>query len=93
MRVKLRVTFFTRIFMRYKLTLERRKKDGKVVEENMPIRIAVNHLGNRITLSTGYRTDLKAWNADKEAVKQGHINKQGEPYNIINANDSLINTP
>lgn len=72
--------------MRYKLSLERRKKDGKVIEENMPIRITVNHMGNRITLSTGYRTDLKAWNEDKKVVKQGHVNKQGEPYNIINAN-------
>jgi integrase len=86
MRVKLRVTFLTRISMKYKFTLERRKKDGEVIEKNMPIRIVVNHLGKRITLSTGFRIDKKAWSAKKEVVKPGFINKQGEPYNIINAN-------
>ena len=80
----MRVTFLTRISMRYKFTLERRKKLGEVIEKNMPIRIVVNHLGKRITLSTGFRTDLEAWNVDEGKVKQGYINQQKEAYNIIN---------
>jgi len=71
--------------MRYKFTLEKRKKDGIVIVQNVPIRITVNHNKQRITLSTGYRIDQKAWNPDRQQVKQGHYNKLGEPYNIINA--------
>lgn len=85
MRVTLRVTFLHAFFMKYKLTLERRKKNGIVIEENMPIRITVNHMSQRITLSTGYRVDLVAWNSKDEIVKHGYINKNGNPYNIINS--------
>jgi integrase len=71
--------------MTYKFTLERRKKDGVLIDKNMPIRISVNHNKQRITLSTGYRVDLKSWDENAQVVKKGFINKQKEPYNIINA--------
>ena len=71
--------------MKYKLSLEKRKKEGALIEDNVPIRITVNHNGQRITLSSGYRTDKTAWDIGAQAVKQGYINKQKEPYNIINS--------
>ncbi len=84
MRVKLRVTFL-HPEMKYKLSLEKRKKDGVLIEDNVPIRISVNHNGQRITLSTGYRTDVKAWDEAGQVIKQGFYNNQKEPYNIINS--------
>ncbi|MBR8536098.1 phage integrase SAM-like domain-containing protein [Carboxylicivirga mesophila] len=75
--------------MRYKLSLEKRKKDGEIIIENVPIRIAVNHNGQRITLSTGYRIDAKAWDEKGQVVLQGYHNKQKEPYNIINSKLAL----
>ena len=89
MRVKLRVIFSHAKNMRYKLSLEKRKKDGVLIEVNVPIRITVNHNGQRITLSTGYRIDSKAWDENAQVVKQGFINKQKEPYNIINSKLAL----
>ncbi|MCW3806132.1 site-specific integrase [Plebeiibacterium marinum] len=71
--------------MKYKLSLEKRKKNGVLIEDNVPIRITVNHNGQRITLSTGYRTDVKAWDESGQMVKQGFYNKQKEPFNIINS--------
>ncbi len=75
--------------MRYKLTLEQRKKLGVVIEKNIPIRISVNHNGQRITLSTGFRTDKTHWAVVAQVVKQGYINTQNEPYNIINSKLAL----
>lgn len=70
--------------MRYRFSLERRKKDGKLVTDNMPIRISLNHNGKRKTLSSGFRVDEKQWDEKKEQVKQGYVNKDGEYYNKIN---------
>jgi len=74
--------------MKYKLSLERRKKNGKVVVENVPIRIVVTHNYKRITLSTGFRVDFKSWNEQQQVVRRGVVNKQGEPFNFINSNIS-----
>lgn len=71
--------------MKFKFTLEKRRKDGELVVKNLPIRIAVNHSMKRLTLSTGYNVDLIAWNADKEKVKQGFTNRDGITYNVINS--------
>lgn len=72
--------------MKYKFTLEKRKKDGVLIEKNVPIRITINNQGKRITLSTGYRIDKIAWDETAQIVKQGYFNNQKEPYNIINSN-------
>ncbi|MBS2100842.1 integrase catalytic domain-containing protein [Carboxylicivirga linearis] len=88
MRVKLRVIIL-HAEMRYKLSLEKRKKLGELIKDNVPIRITVNHNGQRITLSTGYRIDTNAWDESGQVVKQGFFNKQKEPYNIINSNLAL----
>lgn len=85
MRVKLRVTILHAKSMRYNFSLERRKKDGVLIENNMPIRIAINHNNQRMTLSTGFRVDLKSWDESMQIVKKGFVNKQKEPYNIVNA--------
>ncbi len=61
--------------MRYKLTLEKRKKKGVLIKKNVPIRISVNHNGKRITLSTGFRTDVTAWDKSDQVINKGFINK------------------
>ena len=71
--------------MKYKISLEKRKKEGKLVVENVPIRITVTHDYNRITLYTGFRIDFDSWDIDHHVVKRGHKNKQGQPYNFINS--------
>lgn len=71
--------------MRYRIVLEKRKKNGKLIKENVPIRIVVNHKGQRLTLTAGFNIDSSSWNSDREAVKQGHSNAKGEPYNYINS--------
>lgn len=38
-------------------SLESRKKDGKAIVENVPIRMRVMYQGQRIEFTTGYRID------------------------------------
>ena len=50
-----------------RFALEKRKKDGELITENVPIRMYVNYNGKRVDFSTGYRTDAKKW--DEKAGK------------------------
>ncbi len=45
--------------------LESRKKNGKPITENVPIKMRVGYLGKRIDFSTGYRIDKKKWDTNK----------------------------
>jgi len=66
-------------------SLESRKKDGKVVVNNIPIRMRVIYGGKRVDFSTGYRIDTAKWDADKQRVKNGCTNKIKQSASEINA--------
>ncbi len=65
--------------------LESRKKDGKAIVENVPIRMRVIYHGQRIEFTTGYRIDTAKWDADKQRVKNGCTNKLKQSASEINA--------
>lgn len=63
---------------------ESRKKDGVVIEDNVPIRMRVVFGGQRVDFSTGYRIDISKWNPDKQRVKNGCTNKLKQSAADIN---------
>jgi len=65
-------------------TLERRKKNNVLVTDNVPIRMRVIYIGNRIDFSTGYRIDESKWESDKQRVKNGCANKLKQSSSEIN---------
>lgn len=65
--------------------LESRKKDGKLIIENVPIRMRVVYVGHRVDFTTGYRVDVAKWDSDKQRVKNGCINKLKESASDINS--------
>ena len=65
--------------------LEGRKKNGVVITENVPIRMRVNYDGHRVDFTMPYRIDVDKWNAAKQRVKNGCMNKLGVPASEINA--------
>ena len=56
-------------------TTENRKKDGKLIIDNVPIRMRVIYGGKRIDFTTGYRIDSSKWDSNKQRVKNGCTNK------------------
>ena len=64
---------------------ENRKKDGKPIVDNVPIRMRVTYGGKRVDLSTGYRIDVSKWDNDKQRVKNGCTNKLKQSASEINA--------
>lgn len=66
-------------------SLESRKKDGKAIVENVPIRMRVIYCGMRIEFTTGYRIDVAKWDANKQRVKNGCTNKLKQGASEINA--------
>lgn len=65
--------------------LEQRKKGGKTVTENVPIRMRLTFGGKRIELSTGFRIDADKWDDAKMRVKPKYSNKQKQTAADINA--------
>ena len=65
-------------------SLENRKKDGVPVVENVPIRMRVIFLNNRVDFSTGYRIDISKWDFEMQKVKNGCTNKLKQTASDIN---------
>lgn len=65
--------------------LERRKKDGVLITENVPIRMRVIYNSKRIEIATGYRIDASKWDSDLQQVKRGCTNKLKQSATEINA--------
>lgn len=65
--------------------LENRKKDGKPVVENVPIRMRVVYSGHRIEFTTGYRIDAAKWDNKLQRVKNNCTNKLKQTASEINA--------
>ena len=66
-------------------TLEKRKKAGVIVVENVPIRMRVIYNCKRVEFTTGYRIDAVKWDAAKQRVKFGCTNKLKQSASEINA--------
>lgn len=66
-------------------SLEKRKKDGKPVVENVPIRMRVIYNNQRIKFTTGYRIDAAKWDEDRRRVKNGCTNKLKQTAAEINS--------
>lgn len=65
--------------------LESRKKDGKPIVENVPIRMRVVYNNQRVEFTTGYRIDVSKWDAEKQRVKNGCTNKLKQTSAEINS--------
>lgn len=65
--------------------IEKRKKDGKPIVDNIPIRMRVIYNHKRIEFTTGYRIDATKWDEDKQRVKNGCTNKLKQSASEINA--------
>ncbi len=72
--------------------LESRKKDGKPIIENVPIRMRVVFGGKRIEFTTGYRIDVAKWDSDKQRVKNSCTNKLKQSASEINAELNRLDT-
>lgn len=67
------------------LSLEKRKKEGKLITKDVPIRLRVIYNGARVDLFTGYRVDIDKWDNDKEQVKNSFTNRNGESSSKLNS--------
>ena len=65
--------------------LENRKYKGKIISDNVPIRIRLTYSGNRIELSTGLRIDRDKWDTKEKKVKKNCTNKLKQSASDINA--------
>ncbi|MDD4438333.1 MAG: site-specific integrase [Tissierellia bacterium] len=65
--------------------LESRKKNGKPIVENVPIRMRVVYNNQRVEFTTGYRIDVSKWDAEKQRVKNGCTNKLKQTSAEINS--------
>ncbi|MCM1300202.1 MAG: site-specific integrase [Alistipes senegalensis] len=66
-------------------TLEKRKKNGVMVVDNVPIRMRVVYNGKRVEFTTGYRVDAAKWDEQQQKVKNGTTNKLKQSASEINA--------
>lgn len=64
--------------------LEKRKKNGELITENVPIIMRVTFSGMRVDFTTGYRIDTDKWDKDGQKVKKGCTNKKKESASEIN---------
>lgn len=64
---------------------EKRKKDGVLITENVPIRCIITFSGDRLILFSGHRIDISKFNVAKQIVKNGCYNKAGKSSSHINA--------
>ena len=63
---------------------ERRKKNGILIMENVPIFMRVSFGSTRIKLSTGYKIDLDKWDDKVQRVKRNCMNKSLQTASDIN---------
>lgn len=50
--------------------LEKRKKNGELITENVPIIMRVTFSGMRVDFTTGYRIDADKWDKDGQKGKK-----------------------
>ena len=64
--------------------MDRRKKNGILIMENVPIFMRVSFGSTRIKLSTGYKIDLDKWDDKAQRVKRNCMNKSLQTASDIN---------
>lgn len=67
-----------------RIDLERKKRKGKDIIENLPIRFRISFTGNRVDVFSGFRVDLKDWDFDNSKVYDNRINSSGQTSEEIN---------
>lgn len=65
--------------------LESRKKNGKPIVDNVPIRMRVIYNNKRVEFTTGYRIDVSKWDSDKQRVRNGCTNRLKQSSSEINS--------
>ncbi len=63
---------------------ERRKKNGELIKDNVPIFMRVSFGSMRIKFSTGYKIDLDKWDDNTQRVKRNCMNKSLQTAADIN---------
>lgn len=63
---------------------EKRKRKGKEIIKNVPVRIRVSYTGNRVDLFSGFRIDLDDWDEVNSRVKENRKNGAGQSADEIN---------
>ena len=66
-------------------SLEKRKKYGAIITEDVPIRMRVTYESQRVDFTTGYRIDAAKWDAVRQRVRKGCTNKRMQSASEINA--------
>lgn len=86
--------FFSMITIKRKITieLEKRRKNGLLINENVPIFFRLTYNSNRLNLFTGYRIDRKDWNEKLLEVKSGAQNENGVKADEINSKISNLSS-
>ncbi len=70
--------------------VEKRKTNGKLIEKNVPINMAVTWNGNKMMFYTGYRIDIKSWKySTDDGIKIQRVNKN--TFNKDNVSSKTIN--
>ena len=66
-------------------SLDKRKKNGVPIVDNLAIRMRVTYACQRIDFFTGYRIDVVKWDDIRQRVRNGCTNKQKQSASEINA--------
>lgn len=75
-----------------KFQLEKRRKDGILQTENLPIQLVITYKSQRLKLLAGYRIDLNKWDDVNGKVKKGASNEKGDTWNDINNHLNRLKT-
>jgi integrase len=68
-----------------KFSVEKRKKDGLLIEKNIPIKMRISYAGfPRLDIPIGARVDFYAWDSENETVVFNYTNKEGRKSTFIN---------
>jgi hypothetical protein len=63
---------------------EKRKSKGVEITKNVPIKIRLSFLGNKMDLYSGFRVDIEKWDDKKQRVKNSTTNAQKQSASDIN---------
>lgn len=86
--------FFFMITIKRKITveLEKRKKNGQLINENVPIFFRLTYNSNRINLFTGFRINRNLWDEKSLEVKAVVQNENGIRADEINSRISNLSS-
>ncbi len=68
------------------IAIEKRRRQGVIVEENAPIFLRLTYSGKRINLYSGFRINLDQWDSENKKVIEGTVNGNDQIAEEINLN-------